>query len=166
MSPEVLFAPRDPLHFTKNTPPSFVDYGEYPQCGESVAPCDFMASVDQSRKAPKVIGRISGQAQVIVKLLTIQMLILARGLTKLLEDLNKDLGLNKFSLLHNDVSKFFYFIWDRSRFVDEFIIGFHFCFEKLSSLSLDEELEGHILLRQANLDHHDRNVITSSGRGN
>lgn len=157
---------RDPLHFTEKTPPSFDGYGDYQQYRENVALWDVMTSVDQSRKAPTVIGRLSGQAQVIAKTLSIETLTSADGLTKLLEELDKKFGLDKISLLHKNVSEFFDFVWDRNDTVDEFVIGFHSRLEKISTLALDETLKGHILLRQANLDPHDRNIIIGSAGGN
>lgn len=110
---------------------------------------DVMKSVDQSRNAPKVIGRLSGQDQVIAKTLTFQMLISAESLAKSLEELYKKYGLDKVSLLHGNVSYFFDFVWDRSATVGEFLIVFHSRLEKISSLTLDKKVKGHIVLRRA-----------------
>lgn len=99
-----------PLHLTEKTLPFFDGYGDYQQYRESVALWDVMTFVDQSPKASTVIGRLSGQAQVIAKTLTIRTLTIAEGLTRLLEEFDKKFGLDKVSLLHDNVSNFFDFV--------------------------------------------------------
>lgn len=125
-----------------------------------------MTFVEQSRKAPTVVGRLPDKAQVNAKTLSVERLISPERLKKPFEELSKKFGLDKTSLLHKHVSEFFDFIWDRYDSVDDFVIGFHSPLHKISSLRLHEKSKGHILLRQANLNPHDRNIVVGSAGGN
>lgn len=138
MGPEDLLASRDPLHFTEKALPSFDGYGDNQQYGENDALPHVMTTINDSRNAPAVIGRLSSQTQTTAKTLPIEILTSAEGLARLLEDLNKTSGIDKVRLLHKNVSEFFHFTLDRSATVDAFVIGFHSSLKKILTLSVDE----------------------------
>lgn len=43
--------------------------------------------------------------------------------------------------------------------VEEFFVGFDSHFDKISMLSMDDELKEHLLLKQANFKSHERNLV-------
>lgn len=124
-----------------------------------------MTPVEENRKAGTVVDCLSGQAEHIAGKWSLEVLKVPDDLSKLLEELDEKFSLEKVNLFHNTVSDFLDFLWDRKATVHQFVIGFHSRLEKASSLSLDEKLEGHILLRQASLDAYGRNVIIGSAGG-
>lgn len=60
---------------------------------------------------------------------------------------------------------FFDFVWEKEMLVDEFVIGLHTRLDKISKLNMNDELTGHLLLSQANLNSQDRNIIIGSSMG-
>lgn len=166
MGPEGLFASRNPFHIFEKTPSSFDGYGNHQQYRANVALWDVMTSVELQRKAPTFIGRLSRQTQIVARAVNVATLAAAEILTKLLQKLHKKFGLDKISLLHTIVSEFLDFTWDRAAIVDGLVIWLHSRLEKILNLTLDEKLKDRILLRQANLDLHDRNFILGSAGAN
>lgn len=68
-------------------------------------------------------------------------------------------------MLHNNVTNFFDFGRKKAANVDEFVFGFHLRMVKINKFELNKKLKSHLLLRQANLDVHDRNVVIKSAGG-
>lgn len=69
-------------------------------------------------------------------------------------------------MLHINVATIFEFIWEKDMSVEEFVVVFHSSIGEISRLNMNDELKGHILLRQTNLDSHDRHFIIGSTWGN
>lgn len=69
------------------------------------------------------------------------------------------------TLLHDNVSAFFAYTWNSSVPVDEFAVEFHTRPDKVHKLELNDKLKGHLLLRPANLNAHDKNIIVGSASG-
>ena len=157
---------RDPLSFTDRIPPSFDGYGDYQHFKENVLLWDSITGIDPRKRAATLIGHLTGQAQVIAKTLPLSTLTAEDGLVSLLSELDQKFGLDETSILHNHISQFFDHTWTKDLSVEEFVIGFHSRLDKITSLKLDDLLKGHLLLRQANLDPYDRNIIVGSAGGN
>lgn len=49
--------------------------------------------------------------------------------------------------------------------MEQFISGFHSRVDKIASRKIEDQLKGHILLRQANLPNHDKHVIIGAASG-
>lgn len=165
MGPEGLDPVRYSLQFSDKIPPSFDGFGDYEQYRENVLLWDAMTTVIPERRAPTIIGQLTGQAQVTAKTLPLTSLTSESGVANLLEELDRKFGLDQTTLLHNNISSFFDYTWESNMSVEEFVIGFHSRLDKISKLNLNDELKGHLLLRQANLDSHDRNIVVGSAGG-
>lgn len=50
--------------------------------------------------------------------------------------------------------------------VEEFILGSHSRLDKISKLNMNDELNGHLLLKQVNLGNQDRNLFVGAAGGN
>lgn len=57
-------------------------------------------------------------------------------------ELDKMFGFDAAMLLHNNVSAFFDYIWERNMAVDEFVIGFHARHDKISDIWYGGRVEG------------------------
>lgn len=79
--------------------------------------------------------------------------------------MDENFGLHSVTLLHNNISVFFDYNLDREMSVKEFIVGFHSRFEKISKLDMTDELEGQLLLTQASLKSHERNLVVGTAGG-
>lgn len=165
MGPEGKLPHMNPLQFTDKVPPSFDGYGDYQQYRENVELWDAMTSIAPERRAPTVIGQLTGQAQVTAKTLPLTVLTSETGITSLLKEMDKKFGLDSVTLLHNNISDFFDYNWDKHMTVEEFVVGFHSRLDKVSKLDMNDELKGHLLLKQANLDSHDRNLVVGAAGG-
>lgn len=49
--------------------------------------------------------------------------------------------------------------------IDEFVVVFHSCLDKICMMNMNDELKGPFFLMQANLDGHDQNLIIGSAGG-
>lgn len=165
MGPDGILPLINSLQFSEKIPPSFDGYGDYQQYRENVILWDAMTSVSAERRAPTIIGQLTGQAQVTAKTLPLSELTSESGVSSLLREMDKKFGLDTVTLLHNNISDFFDYNWDKSMSVEEFIVGFHSRLDKISKLDMNDELKGHLLLKQANLDNHDRNLVVGAAGG-
>lgn len=155
----------NPLQFTDKVPPSFDGYGDYQQYRENVVLWDAMTSISAPRRAPTIIGQLTGQAQITAKTLPLAELTSESGVTSLIREMDKKFGLDTVTLLHNNISDFFDYNWDHTMSVEEFVVGFHSRLDRISKLDMNDELKGHLLLKQANLDSHDRNLVVGAAGG-
>lgn len=79
--------------------------------------------------------------------------------------MDKSYDIDETSQLDTDLASFQDSKWAKSLFVDQFIAGFHAPLDQVSSLNMGAKLNGHILLRQACLPIHDRNIVLGSASG-
>lgn len=165
MDPQLLCLSSSSLQFFDKRPPSFDVYGDDNQVEENIKLWDALTSISPENGAPTVSGRLIGQASVTAKSISLSTLTSEVGLMKVIEEMDMKLGCGHVTLLQNNVATFFHFSWEKEMQVQEFVTGFHSSHDKISKLNNIDELKGHILLRQANLDSHDRNIIITSSGG-
>lgn len=60
---------------------------------------------------------------------------------------------------------FFDFGWTKKMIVDEVVLGFHSRLDKIIKVDMSDELKDHLLLRQVDLDSHDRNFVIGDAGG-
>lgn len=162
--PEGLTLTKDSLQFSDKTPPSFDGYGNYEQFKENILWC-AMTSIPCENRAPILVGQLTGQAQVTAKTLSLATLTSNIKLEKLISEMDKKFGCDCTTLLHNNVSAFSDYTWDKSMTIDEFVVGFLIRLDKIQKLELKDELKSHLRLTRANLDAHDGNIIVGSSGG-
>lgn len=68
-------------------------------------------------------------------------------------------GLHTVTVQRNNICELFGDNWDRSMSADAFMVGFHSRLDKTSILDMKDYFKGHPLLKQANLESHDRNLV-------
>lgn len=165
MGPEDNFSLPNSLQLSDEIPPSFDGYGDYQQYGENIILWDAMTSISATRRAPTIIGQLTGQAKVTRKTLPLAYLTAESGVISLLPEIYKKFGLDTVTLLHNNISDFFDYSWDETMSVDEFVVGFHSRLENVRKMDMNDELKGYHILKQANLDGHDRNLVVGGAGG-
>lgn len=69
-------------------------------------------------------------------------------------------------MLFNNISNFFDFTYEKTTNVNEFVNGFCSRLGRISRLELNEKLKSTLLLRQTNLDVHNRSNVIGSAGGN
>lgn len=161
MSPESRSA-FSSLQFTNKVPLSFDGYGYYQQYREIVVLLDTMTSVAAPRRAPTILAQVNGQARVTRKLLPLKDLTSESGVTSVHRELDKTFGLDTVTLLHDNISDFFDYNWDKHLLVEEFFVAFHSCLGKISKLDMNDELKEHLYLEQASLDSHNRSFVVGA----
>lgn len=124
-----------------------------------------MTSIAAPRRASTIIGQLTGQTQVTAKTFSLSELTFNDYVTSLLRELDKKSCLDTVTLLHDSISGFFDYQWDKSLSVEEFVVGFHSRLDKKSELDINDELKGHLYQKQANLDSRDHNLVVGAAGG-
>lgn len=152
--------------FTDKTPPTFDGHTvEYSSYRDDVLLWSRLTTLPDTKQGPAIIGRLVGEPKKSAKSVNIDDICSEKGVEKILERLDKSYAIDATSQLDVDLANFLDYHWDKTLSVDQFIAGFHSRLDKISSLCIDEKLKGHLLLRQANLDMHERNIILGSASG-
>lgn len=68
------------------------------------------------------------------------------------------------TLLYNKIAPFYDLCGKNSFQSEDFVVGFHFSFDKISKLIMHDELKRHLLLHQA-MDSNDHNIIIGPSEG-
>lgn len=79
--------------------------------------------------------------------------------------MGKKFGCDITTLLHSNVALLFDCTCEKSMSVDEFVVGFHAKHHKISMLDMENELKVYLLLKQANLDSHERDIVIGFAGG-
>lgn len=66
--------------------------------------------------------------------------------------MNKNFKLDNVTLLHNNISIFFDYPWDKNMSLEELIVGLHRRLNKVRKIDLNVELKNHIFLKKAKLE--------------
>ena len=150
--------------FSKDIP-SFDAHTSFAAYRQDVELLLLLTTLNEKKKGPALIGRLSGEAKASAKSLGTQAIGGEDGAIKTLDHLEKSYGVDDVDQLRIDLASFFGFQWRSNMTIEEYIAGFHAHLDKLSELSLTDKLKGHLLLRQAGLDSRTRNVIVRSASG-
>jgi len=151
--------------FTDKVPPSFDGQSNYQTFRKDVEFWLQLTSLDETKRGSALIARLSGEAKASATSLGTETIFSKTGVTSILEKLDKLYQLDKTDQLDIDLTTFLDYTWKSNFSVEQFIAGFHTRLDKISSLKLDEKLKGHLLLRQAGLDTHSRNMIIGAASG-
>ena len=118
-----------------------------------------------SKQGPAIIGRLHGEAKTAAKTLDTDEVCAAGGVDLILERLDKAYAVDVSNQLDTDLADFLDYTWKKEFSVEHFISGFHTRVDKISSISLDDKLKGHILLRQAQLAENEKHIIVGVASG-
>eukprot|EP00171_Calliarthron_tuberculosum_P023568 IDg23568t1 len=157
-----------PVHsstFTDKVPPSFDGHSEYSVYRQGVELWTFLTTLDNKKHGPALIGRLSGEAKAAAKTIPIAEITSEGGVTTILQRLDKSYAINKTDQLDADLAIFLDFTWNGRSPVEQFIAGFHNRLDRIAELNMSSKLKGHILLRQASLEHQARSLIVGAASG-
>lgn len=151
--------------FSDKIPPSFDGSTSYSAYKEDVLLWINLTSLPKEKHGPALIGRLRDDARMASKGLDVAEACSEDGANRLLDHLDKSFGTDNMSQLDHDLSAFFDYHWDSSMTVDQFVIGFHNRYNRISVLDLDSNVRGHILLRQTALNTQEKNLIVNAAGG-
>ena len=151
--------------FSDKIPPSFNGSTSYSAYKEDVSLWINLTSLPATKHGTALIGRLRDDARLASKGLDIERACSEDGSKALLDHLDKSFGTDNMSQLDHDLSAFFAYQWTPTMTVDQFVIGFHNLYNKVSILNLEPNVRGHILLRQTMLNTHEKNLIIGAGGG-
>ncbi len=151
--------------FTEKLPPSFDGHSNYSVYRQDVELWLCFTSLDKEKQGPALIGRLSGEAKASAKTLSVAVITGRDGADKILQHLDKSYAIDATDQLDIDLATFLDYSWKNHMPVEQFIAGFHSRLDRVASLNMDAKLKGHLLLRQAGLDMHTRNMIVGASSG-
>jgi len=157
---------RSTTAYTDKIPPSFDGLSNYQVYRQDVEFWLKLTSLEDEKQGSAIIARLAGEAKSSATSLGTEIIFSKTGVKSILEKLDKLYQIDKTDQLDIDLTTFLDYTWKSSFSVEQFIAGFHTRLDKISSLKLDEKLKGHLLLRQAGLDTHSRNMILGAASGN
>ena len=151
--------------FSDKVPPRFDGHTDYASYREDVSLWVNLTTLPPEKHGPAIIGRLQGEAKTAAKTLSTEEICRDGGADRIIERLDKAYAIDKTNQLDIDLADFLDYIWNKEVSVEYFISGFHTRVDKISDLNLDDKLKGHLLLRQADLVQHERQVIVGAASG-
>ena len=153
-------------NFSDKIPPNFDGRADQDFYHQDVQLWTNLTSLSKSKCGAALIGRLSGEAKASARTLTIADICTDKGVDLLLTHLDKSFATDPANRLDADLAAFLDFTWKKTMSVEQYIAGFHSRLDRISSLKMDDKLKGHLLLRQAMLDTHEKNMILGAASGN
>lgn len=95
-------------------PPSFDVYGNYQQYQNNFVLRDATTFIAAPRRAPTIIGQLTGKAQITAKTLLLFEKTSEDSVTSLPRELDKKFGLDNVTFLHYNILDFFDYQWNKS----------------------------------------------------
>ncbi len=151
--------------FTDKIPPSFDGHSRYKLYRQDVELWLCLTNLDDTKQGPASIGRLSGEPKSSAKSLGTAAISAPGGALKILEHLDRSYGGDDTDQLDTDLAAFLDYSWDNRTSIETCIAGFHARLDKLAELNLNSKLQGHLLLRQARIDTHSKNMIIGASSG-
>jgi len=151
--------------YTEKIPPYFDGHSSYRVYRADIEFWQQYTTLEETKRGVAIIARLAGEAKSSAVSIENDKIFSKTGVTEILEKLDKLYLVDKTDQLDIDLTSFLDYTWKSSFNVEQFIAGFHTRLDKISSLALDEKLKGHLLLRQAGLDSHTKNMIIGAASG-
>lgn len=107
------------------------------------------------KRASMVIGQLKEQA-LGTKKRNFHQKTSKPGLMTLIEEINRKFGSKYITMLHNSLLNVSDFVWENGMSAAELVVRFHSRLDEISKLDMNDEVKGHSLLRQANVDDKDQ----------
>ena len=133
------------IGFSDKIPPSFDGHANYASYREDVNLWSKLTSLVANKHGPAIVGRLSCEAKTADKTLSPDDICGDKGVTLILERLDKAYAVDKSNQLDADLADFLDYSWRKNVSVEHFISGFHTRVDKIASLHLDDKLKGHLL---------------------
>lgn len=108
---------------------------------------------------------MSGEAQPSAKYVGFSSIVTAEGAKLVLAKLDELYKVGETTQLDRDLAEFLDYRWSNKQSIEPYIAGFFTRLDKIAPLQLDGKLKGHLLLRNAHLNEHSRNMVFSASFG-
>ena len=163
MGPDVMIDMHD--GFNEKIAPAFDGHNDYSAYRHDVLLWEKLTSLSPEKRGIAIIGRLFGEPKAAAKTVDIDLIVSDRGVQHILAHLDKSYLMDSTDKLDMDLAAFLDYKWESYMSVEQFVAGFHTRLDKIASLQIDAKLKGHLLLRQACLDHSERNMIVGASSG-
>jgi hypothetical protein len=168
MSPSTVTGPEGSRDaFTSTRPPRFGDptKEDYPSYRRDVELWLKLTDVALAKQGVALVGCLSGEPKEFVKTMSDQLLFSDHSGVNVLQHLDKAYQNSSEMILNGRVSAFLDYQRLPSMSVSTYIAGFYARLDNLAQLQMPDELKGHLLLKQANLEKSEKIMVVASAQG-
>jgi hypothetical protein len=153
--------------YTSTRPPRFGDptHEDYPSYRRDVELWLKLTEVATSKHGVALVGCLSGEPKEFVKTMSDELLFSNESGINVLVHLDKAYQNSSEMILNSRVSAFLDYQRLPSMSISTYVAGFYARLDSLSQLQMPDELKGHLLLKQANLELSERTMVVASARG-
>jgi hypothetical protein len=153
--------------FTSTRPPRFGDPSkeDYPSYRRDVELWLKLTEVVPVKQGVALVGCLSGEPKEFAKTMPDDLLFSDDSGKNVLMHLDKAYQNSLEMILNSRVSAFLDYQRLPSMSISTYIAGFYARLDNLSQLQMPDELKGHLLLKQANLESDQKSMIIASARG-
>jgi hypothetical protein len=124
-----------------------------------------LTDVTPTKQGVALVGCLSGEPKEFVKTMPDQLLFSDQSGTNVLTHLDEAYQNSSEMILNSRVSAFLDYQRLPSMSISTYIAGFYARLDNLAQLQMPDELKGHLLLKQANLEQSEKSMVVASARG-
>jgi hypothetical protein len=153
--------------FTSSRPPRFGDplNENYPSYRRDVELWLRLTEVSKSKQGVALVGCLSGEPKEFAKTLSDELLFSDDSGNNVLIHLDKAYQDSTEMILNSRVSAFLDYQRLPSMSISTYIAGFYARLDNLTQLQMPDDLKGHLLLKQANLEQSEKTMVIASAKG-
>jgi hypothetical protein len=153
--------------FTSTRPPRFGDPSkeDYPSYRRDVELWLKLTEVAPAKQGAALVGCLTGEPKQFVTTRHDDLLFSDESGINVLKHLDKAYQNSSEMILNSRVSAFLDYQRLPSMSFSTYIAGFYARLDSLAQLEMPDELKGHLLLKQANLDMSEKTMVIASARG-
>lgn len=151
--------------FTTDISLSFNGHNPYAVYRQDAELWLISTKLDPSKSGLALIGCLSGEANSSAITIGADVIDSITGATIFLDHWNKSYSIDTVDQLENYLAAFLDYTWKGNISMEQYIVGFHSRLDRMYNLAMDYELKGHLLLLQADLDDHTRNMVVGAASG-
>jgi hypothetical protein len=153
--------------YTSTRPPRFGDptKEDYPSYRRDVELWLKLTEVTPAKRGVALVGCLSGEPKEFVKTMPDELLFADESGTNVLAHLDRAYQNSSEMILNSRVSAFLDYQRLPSMTISTYIAGFYARLDSLAQLQMPDELKGHLLLKQANLEPSEKIMVIASARG-
>jgi hypothetical protein len=153
--------------YTSSRPSSFGDSNVmYPTFRRDAELWLRLTEVAPEKRGVALVGALVGEPKEFSKTLSDDKLFSTDSGINLLLHLDKAYQDSAEMILNSRVSQFLDYQRLPSMSISTYVAGFYARLDALTQLNMPEELKGHLLLKQANLDQSQKALVVASAKGN
>jgi hypothetical protein len=153
--------------YTSTRPPTFGDptNENYPSFRRDVELWLKLTEVAPERQGVALVGTLSGEPKEFAKTLPDELLFSSNSGMNVIKHLDKAYLDSTEMILNTRVSNFLDYQRLPTMSVSTYVAGFYARLDNLTQLQMPDELKGHLLLKQANLEQSEKAMVIASAKG-